>query len=167
MATTTSTHTYTRTHTATYLADVILGAIGDILASLGISSSSLYSDWAQDEAAIAAWIAEESLKAVVVECTQPNGKVAPIFEFPVSYETSGRADTAFVNSRAALARYRAKLDAVPNGTRFRLICTYNGAHSDQPGWTPTTRASTAGLTALSFGSLAEGPHASASLRYLR
>lgn len=166
-ATHTVTPTYTSTHTATYLTDVILGAIGDILADLGINTSSLHERWDLNEQAISAWIEEGSLEMVILECQQPNGTVSPIFEFPVSYESGGRVDEAFVNHRARLARYRAKLDVVPAGTTFRLFCTYNGGHSTQPGWSPGRRASTAGLTSLSFGTLAEGPHARAAMRYLR
>jgi hypothetical protein len=165
--TTTYTQTYTRTHTATYLTDVLMGTIGDMLGHLGIDASRLYLDWDRDERAISAWLLEGSLDTLVLECHQPGGRVSPVFEFPVSYDTSGRADEAFVNSRAAVARYRAKIDAVPRGTTFRLFCTFNGPRTPQPGWSPGTRASTAGLTSLSFGTVAEAPDARASMRYLR
>jgi len=167
MATVTSTATYTRTNTAVYLTDVILGAIGDILAQLGIDTTRLYADWDQDERAIKKWIEEESLKQVVLECHQPGGSVAPIIEFPVVYQASGVGDAAFTAQRAQLARFRAKLASVPRGTVFGLICTYRAAHTTMPGWKPTTRASTEGLQALNFGTLASAPHASASMRVLR
>ena len=103
---------------------------------------------------------------MILECHRPVGTVKPIFEFPVSYETGGQGDATFVDSRAALARYQAKLASVPSGTTHRLFCTFNGPRTPQPGWSPGTRASTDGLRSTSFGSLAEGPHARASLRYL-
>lgn len=163
----TSTSTHTRTHTATFLSELVMGTIGDILAELGIDLTRLYRDWDQDQSAFEAWIEEETLAMVVLECHQPNGRVAPVFEFPISYKSTTGADTAFVESRASLARYRAKLDAVPANTTFRLFCTFNGPHSNQPGWSPGNRSSTAGLQALSFGSLGQAPHAGASMRYLR
>ncbi len=166
MSTATYTRTYTRTHTATFLSDVIMGAIGDILAVLGIGATRFLADFDQDQRAIAAWIEEGSLKAVSLECHRSSGAVKPIFEFPVSYETNGQGDGAFVDSRAALARYQAKLASVPSDTRHQLFCTFNGAYAPQPGWGPGTRASIEGLRSISFGSLAEGPHARASLRYL-
>ena len=166
MTTSTAIYAYTRTHTATFLADVVLGAIADLLADLGIDASRLYRDWEQDASAIANWIEEGSLAQVALECHRPDGVVRPVFEFPVVYEAGGRADAAFVESRAALARYRAKLERVPTGTTFQLFCSFRGPHSDQPGWRPGTRASTAGLRSRSFGTLAEGPHARAELRYL-
>ncbi|MEA2497437.1 MAG: hypothetical protein QOJ29_5348 [Thermoleophilaceae bacterium] len=166
-ATSTSIFVYTRTNTAVFLSDVILGSVADILAHLGIDSTRLQADWDTDQAAIKAWIEEESLAMVVLECTQPSGKVAPVIEFPVSYGASGLADQSFTNSRAALARYRAKLDSVPRGTTFRLVCTFRSSRTPQPGWSPTTRASTAGLSSTSFGTLATGPHASTAMRYLR
>jgi hypothetical protein len=149
------------------LSDVIMGAIGDILGTLGINPASFFSDWDQDQRAIAAWIKEESLNAVILECHRPNGSVKPVFEFPVSYEARGEGDASFVSSRAALLRYQAKLASVPSGTTHRLFCTFNGPRTPQPGWSPGTRASTAGLRSTSFGSLAEAPHARATLRYLR
>jgi HORMA domain-containing protein len=167
MTTATSTTTHTRTNTAVYLTDVILGAIGDILAELGIDTTRLYADWDQDERAIKRWIEEESLKTVVLECRQPNGKVAPIVEFPIVYQPSGVGDAAFTAQRAQLARFRAKLASVPSGTIFGLICTYRAAHTTMPGWGPATRAPTDGLSALNFGTLASAPHASASMRILR
>ncbi len=164
--TSTSTYNYTRTNTAVFLSDVILGSIADILAHLGIDTTRLWADWDQDQTAIKAWIEEESLAMVVLECTQPSGKVAPVVEFPVAYGASGLADQAFTHSRAALARYRAKLDSVPRATTFRLVCTFRTARTPQPGWSPTSRASTAGLVSRNLGTLATGPHASASMRYL-
>lgn len=163
--TTTSTSVYTRTHTATQLADVILGSIADILGTLGIDPTRLFADWDTDQKAIAAWINEGSLKCVALECHQPSGTVAPIFEFPVAYRMSGEGDRHFTADRAALARYLAKVRQVPVGTKFRLFCSYVGPHSPQAGWGPGTRASTAGLRSYSFGTLAAAPHGTASLRY--
>ncbi len=164
MSTATTTTTYTRTHTATYLSDVIMGAIGDILALLGIRPDGAAS-WDQDERAIAAWIEEQSLDAVVLECRRPDGATRPIFEFPVTYDVSGVGQ--FEDSRASWARYQAKISGVPAGTTYRLFCTFRKTRTPQPGWTPGSRASTAGLQSASFGSLAEAPHARASMRYLR
>lgn len=157
--------TYTRTHTATHLADVILGSIADILGTLGIAATRVFADWDTDQRAISAWIAEGSLACVALECHQPNGVVAPILEFPVSYAGTGEGDRKFTADRAALARYLAKLQSVPNGTTYRIFCSYNGPHSSQPGWSPATRASTSGMRSFSFGTLAAAPHASTSLRY--
>jgi hypothetical protein len=144
-----------------------MGAIADILAELRIDVTSLFRDWKQDEAAITAWIDEESLAQVVLECHQPNGRVSPILEFPVVYLAGGVGDAKFTADRAALARYRAKLDRVPPGTTFAVICSFRKEHSSQPGWGPTTRASTDGMSSLRFGTLASGPNASLSMRYLR
>jgi len=166
-STRTSTTVHTRTHTATHLTEVIMGTIADILGDLGIDLTRLYRDWTQDEDAISAWIEEGSLETVVLECHRPDGQVNPIFEFPVSYDVGGRGDVKFVESRAALARYRTKLARVPSGTTFQLFCAFNGAHTPQTGWGPGSRASTDGLTPMSFGTLAQGPHAKATLRYLR
>jgi hypothetical protein len=166
-STRTTTATHTLTQTATFLSDLVMGTIGDILAELGIDLTRLYRDWDQDQLAFKAWIEEESLAMVVLECKQPNGTTAPIFEFPITYGKTSGADKAFVESRASLARYRAKLDSVPAGSSFRLICTYNGPHSNQPGWGPATRASTSGLSSLSFGNLGQAPHAGVAMRYLR
>ena len=162
-----STHAYTRTHTATHLADVILGAIADILATLGIDPTRLFADWETDQSAISAWIAEGSLRCVALECHQPDGAVDPIFEFPVSYTVSGVGNRQFTADRAALARYLAKLRVVPRGTTYRLFCNFNGPHSEQPGWSPGTRASVDGMRSSSFGTLAAGPHAGAGMRYYR
>jgi hypothetical protein len=167
MTTATATLTHTRTHTATFLAEVILGTIGDLLADLGINASRLYTDWDQDEAAIKKWIEEESLDTVVLECRQPSGKVAPIVEFPVGYSAYGLGDAAFTAQRAKLARYRAKLSSVPSGTTFGLVCTFRkGYHTPMPGWSATSRASTEGLRSTNFGVLASAPHATASMRVL-
>ncbi|NKB90541.1 MAG: hypothetical protein GKS06_20225 [Acidobacteria bacterium] len=166
MPTSTVTATHTRTNTATYLTDLILGTVGDLLASLGIDATRLYRDWAQDEAAIKQWILEASLKKLVLECVQPNGTVAPIFEFPVTYSATGLGNAAFAAQRAKLARYRAKLASVPRGTTYRIVCTFQGAHSPMDGWSPTKRTSTAGLKANNFGVLGSGPHATASMRVL-
>jgi hypothetical protein len=164
----TSTHTYsyTRTHTATYLTEVILGTISDILADLGINMARLHCDWEQNENAIKAWIDEGSLDTVALECHQPSGTVAPVIEFPVTYATSGAGDAEFTASRARLARFRAKLDRVPSGTTYRLFCTFNGPRTEQPGWRSGQRASTDGLRGITFGTLGSAPHASAGMRYL-
>jgi len=161
----TSDATYTRTHTATHLADVILGSIADILGTLGLDATRIFADWDTDQRAISAWIAEGSLTCVALECHQPSGAVTPILEFPVSYTGTGEGDRKFTADRAALARYLAKLQSVPRGTTYRIFCSYNGTHSDQPGWSAATRASTSGMRSYSFGTLAAAPHASTGLRY--
>lgn len=163
--TSTYTYSYTRTHTATHLTDVILGAITEILADLGINMDRLHRDWVQNENAIKAWIEEGSLDTVVLECHQPSGAVVPVIEFPVSYTTSGDGDAEFTASRARLARFRAKLDRVPAGTTYKLLCTYNWPSSDQPGWGPGQRASIGGLRSITFGTLGSAPHASTGMRY--
>lgn len=161
----TSTWTTTRTQTATHLTDVIMGAIADILSNLRIDVTTLYRDWEQDENAIRAWILEGSLSAVILECHQPSGKVAPVIEFPVTY-TSGVGNAEFTASRARMARFLAKLDTVPQGTTYRMFCTFNGPRTPQPGWSPGTRASTDGLRSLNYGTLGAAPEATASMRYL-
>ena len=166
MTPSTSTNTYTRTHTAAYLADAVLGSISEILAHLGIPLTNGSWDFSRDADAIAAWIKEESLQEVVLECHRPDGTVVPVFEFPVRYTADVIDDAVFTASTALLAKYRAKIASVPAGTQFQLFCTYRREHSTQPGWSPGTRASTAGLRSSAFGTLASGPHAAASLRYL-
>jgi hypothetical protein len=163
--TTTSVSTFTRTHTATHLADVILGSIADILGTLGIDATRVFADWDTDQRAIAAWIVEGSLASVILECHQPDGTVAPIFEFPVSYAVTGEGDRKFTADRAALARYLAKLRSVPHGSAHRVFCTFSGSHTAQQGWGAGTRASVSGMRSYSFGTLAAGPHANAGLRY--
>jgi hypothetical protein len=166
MTTATSVSTYTRTHTATYLAELVLGTVGDLLAALGIDSGRLYTDWDQDQAAIEKWIDEQSLAMVVLECRQPSGKVAPVFEFPISYSAYGLGDAAFTAQRAKIARYRAKLESVPAGTTYGLVCTFRGARTEMPGWHSGSRASTEGLRSTNFGVLGSAPHGSASMRVL-
>jgi hypothetical protein len=164
--TSTATSTYTITQTATFIADVIMGSIADILGTLGIDATRVFRDWAQDEAAITAWIAEQSLEAVVLECHQPNGSVNPIVEFPVQYTAAGTGNKTFTADRASLARYLAKLQSVPRNTTYRLFVTFRKARTEQAGWSAGTRAGTEGMRSTSFGTLAGAPHASTGLRYL-
>ena len=162
--TSTSTTAYTRTHTATYLSDVILSSISEILVSLGIDMSGLYNDWGQDSKAIAAWIEEGSLMAVWLECHRPSGVVDPIFEFSVNYTAGGFGDKKFTADNASLMRYMAKIKSVPSGTTYRLFCTFNGYHTPQDGWSPGTKASTDGLRSRTIGTLAGAPDATATTR---
>lgn len=164
-STSTAVSAHTRTHTATHLADVILGSVADILGTLGLDATRLFADWDTDQKAILAWIYEGSLKCVALECHQPNGTVSPILEFPVSYTITGEGDRKFTADRAALARYLAKLQSVPKGTTYKLFCSFSSTPSEQPGWSAADRASTSGMRSHSFGTLAAGPHANASLRY--
>lgn len=164
---TTSTRTVTRTQTATHLSGVVLGSTAEIVAHLGIDPQALLATWGQDEKAITAWIEEGSLAMVVLECHRPGGRVDPVVEFPVCYDVAGSADAQFTADQALLARYLAKLRAVPAGTTHRLFVTFNGPRTPQPGWGSGRRASTEGLRSTSFGTIAGAPHASASVRYLR
>lgn len=165
MPTATTTYVVTRTHTATHLSNAIAGSIAEILTHLGISARTLMSDWSTEyDPAIRAWIIEGSLDKVVVECHRPGGSVDPVLEFPIEYYNDGSGSLS--HRHVALARQWAKLKSVPAGTTFTVICTYNGPHSDQPGWGPAQRASTSALRSTSLGTLAAGPHASASVRYL-
>src|ERR1700712_1578705 len=152
----TQTRISTRTHTATHLAEVVLGCLGDLLGYLGIDPNRFQRNFDRNERAIAAWIEEGSLAEVVLECHRPNGSTRPIFEFPVTYDSGG---TRFVDARGAFARYLPKISSVPAGTTYSLICIFNGPHSPQDGWGPTSRASTESLRSTSMGTLGEGPHA--------
>lgn len=165
MSTSTATRTVTRIHTAIHLTNAVLGAIAEILSHLGISAQRLLSAWDTDyEPALRAWIHEGSLAMIVLECQRPDGTAEPIFEFPIEYTADGSA--ALSHRHIALARQWLKLSSVPSGTTYRVLCTYNGWHSDQPGWTDATRASTTGMRSVSLGTLAAGPYAAASVRYL-
>jgi hypothetical protein len=157
----TQTRINTRTHTATHLADVVLGCLGDLLGHLEIDPTRFQRNFDRNERAIAAWIEEGSLAAVVLECHRPNGSTPLIFEFPVTYGPGG---TGFVDARGAFARYLPKISSVPVGTTYSLICTFNGSHSPQDGWGPASRASTGSLRSTSMGTLGEGPHARLSGR---
>lgn len=164
MSTATSTRVVTRTHTAVHLSNAIFGGITEVLSHLGLSPKRLIDEWHTDyDPAIRAWIYEGSLACVVLECHRPGGVVEPIFEFPIVY-TSGSAELS--QRHVALARLWAKIDSVPLGTSFGIICQYNGPHTPQPNWGPATRASTSGLRSVTLGTLAEGPGASASVRWL-
>lgn len=164
MSTLTATRTLTRAHTATHLTDAVAGAIAEILAHLGISARTLLMEWdTRYEPALRAWINEGSLAAVILECHRPNGTTEPIFEFPIEYMSDGSAGLS--HRHVALARHWLKIGRVPGGTRHRILCSFNGRHSDQ-GWTSTTRVSTSGMRSVSLGTLATGPHAAASARYL-
>jgi len=162
--TATTTYVVTRTHTATHLSNAISGAIAEILTHLGISARTLMSDWSTEyDPAIRAWIIEGSLDKVVVECHRLGGSVDPVLEFPIEYHNDGSGSLS--HRHVALARQWAKLTSVPTGTTFKIICTFNGPHSDQPSWGTARRASTSTLRSTSLGTLAAGPHASASVRY--
>lgn len=164
MSTSTSTHLITRTHTAVHLSNAIFGAVTEVLIHLGIPAKKLIKEWYDYyDPALRAWIEEGSLACVVVECHRPGGDVEPVLEFPIMY-TNGSAELS--HRHVALARQWAKLKRVPVGTTFGIICQYNGYHTPQPHWGPAQRASTAGMRSVMLGTLAEGPGASASLRYL-
>lgn len=166
MSTNTTTYAITRSHTAVHLSNAISGAIAEILTHLGLpgSARSLMNTWDRTyDPSIRAWIEEGSLDRVIVECHRPSGRVEPIFEFPIDYSSDGSASLS--HRHVALARQWVKLNTVPAGTTVEIICQYNGWHSDQPGWGPGQRASTAGMRSVTLGTLAAGPHASASIRY--
>ncbi|MCP4308653.1 MAG: hypothetical protein GY788_28025 [bacterium] len=163
MSPSTSTRIVTRAHTAVHLTNAIEGAIAEILGHLGISARALLDKWgAEYEPAIQAWIKEGSLDAVILECTRPGGAVEPIFEFPIDYLTDGSASLS--HRHVALARQWVKINRVPSGTTYRVICSYIGSHTPQSGWGRTTRTSTSGLDSVTLGTLAAGPHARASVR---
>ena len=165
MSTATTTYVVTRTHTAIHLSNAIAGAIAEILTHLGVSARRLIADWSTEyDPAIRAWIVEGSLEKVVVECHRPGGAVDPVLEFPIEYYNDGSGTLS--HRHVALARQWVKLKSVPNGTTFKVICTYSGPHTYQPGWGPAQRVSTSGLRGVSLGTLATGDHASASLQYL-
>lgn len=164
MSTSTTTRTTTRIHTATHLINAVVGAIAEILAHLEVSARSLLAEWdTQYEPALRTWIYEGSLATIALECHRPDGTTEPIFEFPIQYTPDGSASLS--HRHVALARHWLKIGRVPAGTTYRIICSFNGWRSEQPGWTSTSRVSTSGMRSVSLGTLAAGPHAAASARY--
>jgi len=161
MATSTTTRTYTTTHTATFLTDVARDGITRLLEHLGVGAGRIVTDWRSlYEPAIRAWIEERSLKAIVVECTTPAGRTTH-YEFRVDYTDGGGT---FRNRMATMVDYFAKVGKLPAGTRWRVVCRYNGWHSDQPGWSPTSLNDLSGL-AMSLGTVGRAPHANLDFTY--
>jgi hypothetical protein len=166
MSTSTSTYIITRSHTAIHLTNAIEGAIAEILSHLGLpgAARAIVGEWdRQYEPAVRAWIEEGSLDRVVLECHHPSGRIEPVLEFPIDYSSDGSASLS--HRHVALARQWVKLSTVPASTTVKVICQYNGWHSPQPGWEPAQRASTKRMRSVTLGTLAAGPHASASIRY--
>jgi Bacterial HORMA domain 2 len=156
--------TNTRTQTAVFLADTIMGAFSEVIAVLGLSHTSLTSQWTIIENGIKQWIEEGSLSDVVLECG-PTDRPYAVFEIPIQY-SYGTGEVEFVASKARLARYLAKLATVPAGATYRVVTSHNGPHAPMPGWSATTRASTVDMSSYSLGSLGRAPDASISARYL-
>ncbi len=166
VAVATKEQTHTRTQTATYLAEVILGAVADIVATLGLDPSKL--DIQDIERAMTIWLAEQSMEQLVLECYTPADGVAhEVFEFPVQY-SSGGANARFTADRATLSAYRAKLRKVPKGCTYRVVVTYvsGRTRTQVDGWGPTTLKSTEGMQSRVFGTLGSAPDADVSMRYL-
>ena len=158
--------TNTRTQTATYLAEVILGAVADIVGALGLDPSKL--DIQDIERAILIRLTEQSMEKLVLECYTPADGIAhEVLEFPVQYSSDG-AVTRFTADRATLAVYRAKLRMLPKGCAYRVVVAYvNGTTPTQVvGWGTTTLRSTEGMQSRVFGTLGSAPNATVSMRYL-
>jgi hypothetical protein len=156
----------TRTHSAVHLSELILGAVADIVAALGLNPSQL--DVGSVEEAITIWIAEQSLAMLTLECYTPRDDVAhEVFEFPLEYSVSG-ANTRFSADRSTLALYRAKLKRLPPNCTFRVVVTHvaGASRTQVPGWSATTLKSTEGMQSRVFGTLGSAPDASVSMRYL-
>jgi hypothetical protein len=160
----TSVYTFTFTQTATYLADTILGSVADIVAALGLKPVRTTERSKLDHAAVQKWIEEKSLRTLSLEFSNSSGDAVEIFEFGVTYGTSGTAD--FYSDQASLARYRVKLKTLPSGSTWRMVCYHHGSHTEMPGWSPTTGASTAGMRSTTFGTIGSAPGASSTMRHL-
>lgn len=161
MSTTTTTRTFTRTHTATFLTDVMFGSLARLMEHLGLGSTQLSREWAPlYEPAIHAWIAEQSLATVVLECTTPGGTTHR-FDFPIEY-TDGSG--TFRDRSSTITGYFDKISRLPSGTTWRIVCRYtSGYHSPQSGWSATSLNEPTGL-AMSLGTLGRAPHATVGLR---
>lgn len=165
-ATKTQAQVATWTHTATHLSDAIMGSLSTILATLQLDLTKLTGSWSLYQNGIRVWLAEESLEAVVLECTGPDNVLRAVFEFPAKYSTDVAGDAKFVHDHATLAAYMAKLKQLPSGCSYRILITYRRTPTALAGWSNTSRLSTDGMKARVFGTVAAGPHASANLRYL-
>jgi len=164
MSVATGTRVETRVRTAVHLTDVVMGTFEHILAHLGLGASYLSHHWKTIELGLVTWIAEGSLADARLECGDPDDPEA-VFEVPLSYQLNGDGDIGFVTSQARITRALAKLEAVPRGTAYRVVVTFDGQHTTVTGWTSTTAATTAGMSSYAVGGLGSGPDAAASLRY--
>ena len=142
-----------------------MGAIADMLALLGIAAQrhrplgpGRARDRRLDRGAVR-W------STVVLECHRPDGTVRPIFEFPVTYEIAGEGAIRELAGGDGARPREDQPGALGHHLQARLRLPHGPSRHN--GWSPATRASTDGLRSTSFGSLAEAPHARASLRYLR
>jgi hypothetical protein len=160
MSTSTTTRTFTRTHTATFLTDIVRDGLTRLLEHLGVGATSLINAWcAEYQDAIHGWMEEQSLRAVVLECTTPQG-AKKRFDFTVDY-TDGTG--GFRNRMSTMVDYYAKVDRLPAGTTWRIVCQYSGPHSPQRGWSSTTLDAASGLT-MTLGTVGRAPHANLGFR---
>lgn len=166
MATSTYTSTYTRTftHTATHLAGVITSALAETLLAIGISVDAVQGVYGYD-AALSAWIEEQSLGSVRVTLTPPGGEEIAAYSFDIEYTAWDPAEE-FRDQLARMRRQLAKEPRVRPGTSFSIIAKPRAGCplSSQPGWSSRTTALPAFDTGYRYGTTGSGPGAAAVLR---
>lgn len=155
-----------RTTTATYVASKLLGAIGLILQELGLGALyKNYSQWAFIETSFQTWMEEGTLESATLEVFDPaSDEALTVCKFPISYYDP-KADERTFQQDFAIAQYQARKArlAMRSNTDFRVLVYRKPWAKVISGWSTTRARSTDGMTKLSAGSVASGPHASASL----
>jgi len=159
----------TRTTTAVHVAAKLVAAIGVILNELGLGALyKSYGQWEFIEKSLRTWMAASGLERVSLEVYDPaKDEALAVCRFPISYfdpdatEATFQQDLAMARYGAAKARAAMRSNAV-----FRLLVWTKPGATAISGWSDTTARSTDGMIKISGGTIAAGPHASASLTLL-
>ncbi len=164
--TTVRTVSVTRTTTATYVAAKLVGAMGLILTELGLREQWLrqVKMWELVERSLQVWMAEATLVYARLEVYDHITQAGVVIcNFPISYFDPKATEQAFLHD-LGMARYlacKARASVSPTAVFRVLVKTKEGA-TPIGGWGPATALSIAGMTKLSAGTIAGGPHAVAS-----
>ncbi len=164
MSTVVAVNTYT--NTVTYVTDMLLISIKNIIRLSGLDPSKFADDWGWMERGIKTWLDTHDLEKVVLEVYEPKtDKLVGRWDFEISYGFSG--DDSFFVDPDVIKYHIRKQGVIPNICEYRILTTTRPERPDVQGWTKTIFRSTDGFVRQSIGTTIDGSGLSTSGAYWR
>lgn len=156
----------TYTHTVTYVTEMLLLSLKEIVRGSGLSPEKLTDDWASYQLAISTWLDTRDLETVVLEVFNPSsGTLVGRWDFDIIYGISG--DGGMWVDTDDIRYHIKKAGLWPADCDYKIMALTKPGRPDVFGWSKGALRSTEGFIRQSIGTTIDGNGLRAAGMYWR
>lgn len=151
----TAVHVNTRTHSVTYVTDMLLMSLKNVIRGSGLSPAKLADEWETLNRGIRAWLASKHLESVVLEVFDPRtGELVGRWDFDIVYGSVGEG--GFWVDPDEIKYHILKQGIWPGNCSYGVVVTTKPGREHVSGWSSCQLRSTDGFVRQSLGTAIGG-----------